>query len=79
MEHVGVGRRACKGSTEANALGIWPPENNADIEAPRDHPVEHIEEGSVAVRHPEIRRVKGDCKPNTTLRFVDRLADTPKS
>jgi hypothetical protein len=39
----------------------------------------HIEQPAPAIRHREIRRVKATVSQDTMLRFVDRLADTPKS
>jgi hypothetical protein len=76
-QHFAVGWSR-KGSTEPAAFGIWSPEDNPDIEAARNRSIEHIEQWAPTIRHPEVRCVEGNRKPDTMARLINGLADAPK-
>jgi hypothetical protein len=77
-EHVAVGGRPRKGPAKAAALGIRAPEDDTNVQAPRDGPIQHIKQRATVVRHLEVVGKKRDCQPHAMLCFLDHLADPSK-
>ena len=78
-ERLELGGTARKGlRLDRLGLRIDAPEDDADVQSTAGGAIEHIEQGSAAVRHPEVLAEKGDRQPDSMVRGLDRFADPPE-
>src|SRR5260370_37324141 len=64
-EHAGAGR----------GFGVGAPDKEADIEAPRDGAIQHVEQWAPAVGKEKVVRIEGHREPDTVACLLDRVAD----